>query len=53
MDQFLDQLRQSLAASLSADATLRRQAEEFIQGAQRQEGYATALLTICSDGSLD
>ena len=50
---FVGQLSQSLAATLQADPNLRKQAEAFIENAQRQDGYCSALLSISSDSSLN
>lgn len=50
---FIDQLKQSLAASLSPDATLRQQAEQFLTESQQREDYCSALLEVSADSSID
>jgi len=53
MDQFIEGLKQSLAASLSADANLRQQAEQFLLEAQSRQDYVSALLEVSADAVLD
>lgn len=53
MDQFIDGLKQSLAASLSPDANLRQQAEQFLLEAQARQDYVSALLEVSADAVLD
>ena len=50
---FLDQIKQSLAASLSPDGNLRKQAEEFIETAKLRPDYCSALLETSSDKQID
>ena len=51
--QFIESLKQSLAASLSADPTLRHQAEQFLVDSQKRNDYCSALLEVSSDTSSD
>ena len=51
--QFIESLRQSLAASLSADATLRQQAEQFIVESQGRPDYCSSLLEVSGDSTID
>jgi len=50
---FIDQLKQSLAASLNPDATLRQQAEQFLLAAQSRPDYCSSILEVSADTSLD
>lgn len=52
-NDFVSSLAQSLAASLSSEQNLRKQAEDFILQASSQPGYASALLDISGDTSQD
>ena len=53
VDNFTGQLQQSLAATLSPDPELRKQAEAFIENAQRQPGYCSALLEVSGNTQQD
>ena len=46
-------LTQALAATLNPDQKIRLQAEQFVDFAKKQPGYANALLKISSESSID
>jgi len=51
--QFFESLKQSLAASLSPDQSLRQQAEHFLIEAQKRPDYCSAMLEVSADGTID
>ena len=51
--QFIDNLKQSLAASLNPDQAIRRQAEQFLIEAQSRPDYCSALLEVSADNTID
>lgn len=51
--QFIENLKQSLAASLQADANMRQQAEQFLVEAQKRPDYCSGLLEVSGDNQID
>ena len=50
---YIESLKQSLAASLSPDANLRQQAEQFLTESQQRDDYCSSLLEVSADASID
>ena len=50
---FIESLKQSLAASLSPEAPLRQQAEQFLMEAQSRPDYCSSILEVSADAALD
>ena len=51
--EYIESLKQSLAASLSADASLRNQAEQFLTNSQQRPDYCSGLLEVSADRTID
>ena len=50
---YIESLKQSLAASLSPDANLRQQAEQFLIESQQRDDYCSSLLEVSADATID
>ena len=50
---FIESLKQSLAASMSPDAPLRQQAEQFLTESQGRPDYCSSILEVSADQSID